>query len=296
MIAEAAAAGRTDVLAALRNASAVTGSDFGYLLSTAMRESSLRPQAESTTSSASGLFQFIEQTWLGLIDRYGAEHGLAKFAGAIERGGDGRYTVANDTLRQEILALRQDPQVASLMAGEHARETRASLEAALGREVCCGELYAAHFFGEAGARRLIRLNERNPEMAAADAFPRAANANPTIFYNEDGTSKTVAEIYAWAMQSPDMSAFKDAIAAGLSFDRPTPGLPETASRREVNPELQALRAKLYDADETPTGWAAWRDTPTIQPWPSGPFRLSPEVVNVLAALDLDFAGATREDA
>ncbi|HLV85239.1 MAG TPA: transglycosylase SLT domain-containing protein [Devosia sp.] len=40
------------------------GVDFDYLLQTAMRESSLNPQAKAQTSSAVGLFQFLESTWL----------------------------------------------------------------------------------------------------------------------------------------------------------------------------------------------------------------------------------------
>ena len=51
------------IVAALTSASRSTGADFDYLLSTAMRESSLKPQAKSKTSSASGLFQFIPGTW-----------------------------------------------------------------------------------------------------------------------------------------------------------------------------------------------------------------------------------------
>jgi hypothetical protein len=46
----------------LRQASARTGADFGYLLHTAMRESGLNPEARAPSSSATGLFQFIEQT------------------------------------------------------------------------------------------------------------------------------------------------------------------------------------------------------------------------------------------
>lgn len=55
-----AIAGPESVVAALRQASASTGFDFDYLLSTAMRESSLQPQAKSKSSSATGLFQFID--------------------------------------------------------------------------------------------------------------------------------------------------------------------------------------------------------------------------------------------
>ena len=194
-----AAAGRTDVLAALRTASRKTGLDFDYLLSTAMRESGLNVQAKSKTSSASGLFQFVEQTWLGLVKRYGSHYGLGAYASQIQESGDGRYSVASADKKSAILALRQNPEVAALMAGESAKQTKQSLECALGRQVCGGELYAAHFLGPNAARRLIELNDSNPNSRADVAFPQAAKGNRSAFYNSDGTPKTVREVYAWAV-------------------------------------------------------------------------------------------------
>ena len=164
------ATGHTDVLAALRNASRKTGLDFDYLLHTAMRESSLDVQAKSKTSSASGLFQFVEQTWLGLVKRFGERYGLGSLANSIQQSEDGRFAVGSAETKSAILALRQDPEVSALMAGEAAKQTKQSLECALGREVCGGELYAALFFGPTGARHLIELKERNPDGRADLAF------------------------------------------------------------------------------------------------------------------------------
>src|SRR6185295_12590289 len=156
---------RIDVLAALHTASAKTGADFDYLLATAMRESKLDAQAQSKASSAAGLFQFVEQTWLGLVKRYGERHGLSNYANAIRETDTGRYSVASHTTKSAILALRKDPELSALMAGEAANETKQSLQCSLGRDICGGELYAAHFLGEGGARRLIALNEKNPHAA-----------------------------------------------------------------------------------------------------------------------------------
>src|SRR6185295_11203368 len=103
----ATAVPQADVLAALRDASRKTGSDFDYLLNTAMRESSLDSQAKSKGSSASGLFQFIDQTWLGLIKRFGERYGLGDYAGAIQKTGSGQYVVASADTKAAILALRQ---------------------------------------------------------------------------------------------------------------------------------------------------------------------------------------------
>ncbi|MGL4729664.1 MAG: transglycosylase SLT domain-containing protein, partial [Bosea sp. (in: a-proteobacteria)] len=54
----------TPVTMAIRDGAAKTGTDFGYLVRTAQRESALDPNAKARTSSATGLFQFIDQTWL----------------------------------------------------------------------------------------------------------------------------------------------------------------------------------------------------------------------------------------
>src|SRR5581483_2302978 len=184
MLAEAASIAsntRSQIISDLRQAAAVTGSDFDYLLSTATRESSLKPQAKATTSSAAGLFQFVGQTWLGLVKQYGEKYGLGSYAALITRNRDGSYRVDNSADRRAILALRNDPRISACMAGEYAKATRSQLQASLGRSVSNGELYAAHFLGEGAACRLIRLNSSNPGACAAAEFPDAAQANRSVF-------------------------------------------------------------------------------------------------------------------
>jgi hypothetical protein len=189
------------VVAALQRASAATGSDFNYLLKTATRESGLNAGAKSASSSASGLFQFVEQTWLGLVKEYGARHGLGSYAAAIGKGADGRYH-ADGADRQAILSLRNDAQVSAMMAGEYVGQCKARMEGTLGRTVNGGELYAAHFLGADSACRLIRMCEASPDAAAAAVFPQAAGANRSVFYRADGSAKTVREVYDWAAQQP----------------------------------------------------------------------------------------------
>jgi hypothetical protein len=204
MQAEAASvlgAERSSVVTALRNAAAATGSDFHYLLGTAMRESSLKPNAQSSSSSAAGLFQFIDQTWLGLVKEHGGQYGLGNYAAAITKDADGRYH-APASEKQAILALRKDPDVCALMAGEYAKSTQGQMRASLGRDVCGGELYAAHFLGPDAACRLIRLVGSDPSANAAAQFPLAASANKSVFYHADGAPKSVREVYDWAMRQP----------------------------------------------------------------------------------------------
>ncbi len=197
-----AATDTNTVVAALKNAAAATGSDFHYLLGTAMRESSLKTNAQSSTSSAAGLFQFVDQTWLGLVKAHGPKYGLGSLAGAINVAPDGRYHATNESDRQAILALKKDPQISALMAGEYARSAQGAMQANLGRPVCGGELYAAHFLGADAACKLIRTSQSAPSANAAQIFPQAASANRNVFFHADGTAKSVREVYDWAMQQP----------------------------------------------------------------------------------------------
>jgi hypothetical protein len=166
-----------------------------------MRESSLKPNATSSSSSATGLFQFVDQTWLGLVKEHGAQHGLGNFADAISKQADGRYRVDAGS-KDTILGLRKNPEVCALMAGEYAKSTQGSLRASLGREVCGGELYAAHFLGPDAAAKLIKLAGSDPGASAAAQFPQAAAANKSVFLHADGSAKSVREVYDWALAQP----------------------------------------------------------------------------------------------
>jgi hypothetical protein len=184
------------VEAAIQRASAATGVDFSFLLGTAHRESNLNPAAKAPTSSAAGLFQFVEQTWLATLKTHGAKYGYARYADLIQPTGDGRYRVTgNGETRQAVMDLRLDPRAASLMAGELTTENAAYLRGRIGRNPTAGELYAAHFLGPDGSARLIQAAQSNPQASAAQLFPTAARSNHSIFYN-GGRARTVAEVYA----------------------------------------------------------------------------------------------------
>jgi hypothetical protein len=183
------------VQAAIQRASAATGVDFGFLMGTARRESGLDPSAKAKSSSASGLFQFVDQTWLATLKSHGAKHGYARYAALIEKGSDGRYAVANAEARKAVMDLRLDPRAASLMAGEFTADNAAYIRGRVGREPTGGELYIAHFLGAQGSARLIQARSANPAASAAALFPEAARANPSIFYRQ-GRAATVGEVYA----------------------------------------------------------------------------------------------------
>jgi len=184
------------VTSAIRSASRTTGANFDYLLNTAIRESSLDPSARARTSSARGLYQFIESTWLTMVKEEGAKFGMGKYADAITRGADGQYRVNDPLARAQILKLREDPTVSSVMAGALSKRNAAELSESLGRKPTSGELYLAHFLGAGGAKRMIQLERTNPNASAAAAFPDAARANRSIFHGSNGKARNVSEVLA----------------------------------------------------------------------------------------------------
>jgi hypothetical protein len=186
---------RAIVEQAIERASKATGVDFGFLMKTAGRESSFNPRAQASTSSAAGLFQFVEQTWLSTVKQHGSKHGYARYADLITKGSDGRYRVAGGEARRAVMDLRLDPHAASLMAGELTSDHAAYLKGRVGRSPTAGELYAAHFLGPHGSAKLIKAMESQPATAAASLFPDAARSNRSIFYR-DGKPRTVGEVYA----------------------------------------------------------------------------------------------------
>jgi hypothetical protein len=183
------------VEAAIQTASQATGVDFSFLLGTARRESGYDTGAKARTSSAAGLFQFVDQTWLATLKKHGAKYGYARYAELISQGGDGRYYVSGAEARKAVMDLRLDPHAASLMAGELAADHASYLRGRVGRDPTAGELYAAHVLGAQGSARLIEATQRSPHAEAAQMFPDAAAANRAIFYR-NGRPATVSQVYA----------------------------------------------------------------------------------------------------
>jgi hypothetical protein len=180
---------------AIASASASTGVDFHYLYHQARIESGLNPNAKASTSSASGLYQFTEQTWLATMKQHGAEHGLNWAANAITRGSNGHYYVSDAATKQEIMALRQSPETSAAMAGEYASDNQDYLQAKLGRTTTPTDLYMAHFLGPAGAARFLKALDSNPDTPAASVMPAAARANKWVFWDKSGNARSLEQVY-----------------------------------------------------------------------------------------------------
>lgn len=215
-IAKAAEALPAAVRRAIETASGQTGIDFGYLVKKAAIESNLNPQAQAKTSSATGLYQFTQKTWLQMVRDYGNKYGLSDLAKQIDKN----CSVQSADARQKILSLRADPTLSACMAGEYAAQNADYLQDRLGQNTDIGEteLYLAHFLGPAGAGKFLAALHKNPETDAASLFPEAAKSNKNIFFDKKtGDTKSLKEIYdhfttklAQAFPETDQSTVKTA--------------------------------------------------------------------------------------
>lgn len=179
------------VIASIQDAAQKTGVDFGYLLTKAQTESSFNPSAKASTSSATGLYQFTDKTWLQMVRDHGSECGLGQYAGAI----NGDCKVSSSAERKQILNLRKDPSISAYMAAEFTKDNQQQLEANTDAKVGKTELYLAHFLGAGGATKFLNAFENNPNAKAATILPAEADANHNVFYSADGSARTLKQIY-----------------------------------------------------------------------------------------------------
>ncbi|WP_051332373.1 transglycosylase SLT domain-containing protein [Cucumibacter marinus] len=243
---------------ALTRASQRNGVDFSYLLQTAMRESSLDPQAKAATSSAVGLFQFLEGTWLEVIKEEGPALGYGELARQIRHDSDGGYSVPDPAQRAKILALREDPGMAADMAAAFTRRNGTYLAEKFGRNPSPGELYIAHFMGARGAEQFFALGLKNADAVAAEHFPRQAAANRPIFY-ENGRPRTVREVYQVLVRKHENTGQASTAEAALAVQQmasanPAQTRPQGSPVEVMLPNVRMSFVDMYQA--TPRQQAA----------------------------------------
>ena len=150
-------------------------------------ESDGDPNAKNKRSSATGLGQFLDETWLDMIRAH-------------------RPDLAKGRSQAEVLELRRDPKIAREITARFT-ERNAGMLRKRGLPVTPGTLYLAHFAGGAGAVAILSAMENADAalvMATADATGRTkrekiVKANPFL------ERFTVADLRNWAdrkMQAP----------------------------------------------------------------------------------------------
>ena len=150
---------------------AMFGVSPALMRATAWRESRFKPGAKNPNSSAGGLFQFTDATWNSMVAKYGA------------------------LVKMPMGTTRFDPKWSAIMAAALTKENSQTITQITGAAPTDGELYAAHFLGAEGAARLMRMNKETPNDIAANYFEKAAVANPSIFYDKDGNTRSISQVY-----------------------------------------------------------------------------------------------------
>jgi peptidoglycan hydrolase-like protein with peptidoglycan-binding domain len=189
-----------EALAAIRLGSIRTGVDFSFLMELARIESNFDPVARAPKSSATGLYQFRDAPWLEAIRTFGAAYGLQDAtaeAALIDAGVPAKQSIVKDPLQLEVLALRLNPRLTTLLMAENIKRNLQTLTASIGREPGRTDLYLAHYFGRSEAVLFLETLDTAPATIAAERFPEAAARNPGVFLNRSQHPRTVAELYRW---------------------------------------------------------------------------------------------------
>ena len=261
--------------AAIAQAAQRTGVDFGYLLAQARIESGLDPEARARTSSATGLFQFIDQTWLATLDRHGERLGFGQLTQAIDTTG-GTARITDPAMRQVIMGLRLDPEASALMAGALATDNAAALQPVLGRDPDASELYLAHFLGAEGAARFLTSLNSDPTVSAAGVLPNAARSNRAIFYDPSGAPRSVGEVMAvirgrvesamaQGTSLPEGAQFALAASAGMRAPRAAFAMPALPAAPAGVASMAATLESSFGLGPGNGRGTAGEDDPAAQP-------------------------------
>ncbi|MGD9656982.1 MAG: transglycosylase SLT domain-containing protein [Methylocystis sp.] len=195
-------------------AAQTTEMDPALLMAIADKESNFSSTAKARTSSASGLFQFVEKTWLTAVKTFGWRHGHSDTAAAIASNDATRISGQK---RAQILNLRNDPYLSAVLAAEMLKKDSARIAEKLGRPLTSGETYLIHFLGPDDAERFMKTVEEAPHTSAAALLPRPARANKPIFYERQGRRlkvRSVREVHEAfeTMMDKRTSRYEDVVA------------------------------------------------------------------------------------
>ncbi len=219
------------VVNAIESASQKSGVDFTYLVQQAAAESNFDSKIKSKTSSATGLYQFIDSTWMTMVERYGQDYGLD----------------TSGKTKGEILDMRKDPKAASFMAAAFASENEKTLNENWGGKVGSTELYLAHFLGAGGASSFLKARDENPLQTAADVFPRAARANKNVFFDKDtGKARTLEQVHQFFDKKFQPSDQGQNVVIADSQDKHSYGsISKGLSKSVVMQKSNAMRMAAY---------------------------------------------------
>lgn len=188
-------------------------------------ESGGDPGARNPNSTATGLGQFIESTWLRMFKQYFPDRAASMSDAAI-------------------LALREQADISRQMVELYLRENAEHLKRA-GQAVTDANLYLSHFLGPGGAAALLGSA---PGTLANDVLSAGQiNANASIL---DG--KTREEVIAWAQRKVGISEQELAVAEQLQDserDRAEEARKEAERRAEEAAKQREETAQRIDDND-----------------------------------------------
>ena len=183
------------VMDAIRSAAQESGIDPHLLAAVAWRESRFDPEARSQRSSAKGLLQFTEGTWLQAIRDYGAQHGAGDYAAAVQTQRSGALGVPDARLRADILQRRSDPVLSAKLAADGMRLQQAAMQHRLGRSLRSADLYLLHVLGPSGSARFLSAVAQHPNQSSLHVAGFKVLNNAGLL-TRDHRPMTVANTYA----------------------------------------------------------------------------------------------------
>jgi LAS superfamily LD-carboxypeptidase LdcB len=148
--------GNYSVQEAIKLAAQLTGMDEGLLNRIVQIESSGRANAKASTSSATGLFQFIDSTWQSMLKKYASV-----------------YNIPPD-------AKPDNPLYSAILGAQYSKDNLAYLKSKVGDFPVPEDtaIYLAHHYGPAGAVNILKFLKQNPStpmQSAVDGKVYAAN-------------------------------------------------------------------------------------------------------------------------
>lgn len=161
-----------DVKGYIEEAAQRAGVPVSVLMATAKQESDFGRNLANPKGSAKGLFQFVDGTWSDMITKSGPIYGLPTTTSV------------------------SDNRANALMAAEYMRQNNALFTKQIGRAPKDGEMYISHFMGGQGGVNFVKAYESQPDANAAQLFPKEASYNKNIFFEKNGTPRTVAQVYS----------------------------------------------------------------------------------------------------
>lgn len=218
----------SDVQSAIQMAAQKTGVDPMLLATMASQESSFNPTAKASTSSATGLFQFTDSTWMDTIKKNGSKYGID----------------TTNMSKAAILNLRNDPNISALMGAELLKAN----QAATGSN-SAGGAYLAHFLGAGAASKVLNANPNTPIDNLVSQ--QQINANAGVF----GNVKTAGDLQNWAQNSMNnrsggqlnTSAVTSAVAGAGNASTVSEDTPEQKELKKQTAILAAIANNTREA-------------------------------------------------